>query len=223
MFRSVLRSLSPDHRPYPLRWMVVSGLAIGFASLPGLPVLEWHNSSIVTFVNSAAVAQRIRVEDIWQKIYQQLPDLPLENTYVNQETGDVSTNNTLVSRLIRYHIYSKGRSTNYRFDWKLTLADYLGMNERMEPATYPSGTSLKTNPIEGDRAAVRRLTRAQRDALVNALVSLFNPQVNQPQPTSPQPAASPSPVVTPSPQPSPTTNPRFPRQPQPGDADLLRP
>lgn len=171
-------------------------------------------------MNSPAVAQRIRVEDVWRQVYQEIPDLPMGNTYVNQETGKVSSDNTLVNRLIRYHVYIKGRSTSYRFDWKLTLADYLGSNERIDAETYPSGTSLKPNPMQGDMAAVRSLNRTQRAALVKVLVELFNPQANQ----SP-PLANPSPSlpVSPSPSPSPSANPRFPRQPQPGDANLLLP
>ncbi|MBF2002367.1 MAG: hypothetical protein IGS38_16795 [Synechococcales cyanobacterium M58_A2018_015] len=164
-----------------------------------------------------AYAQRFRIDEVGRQIQQQLPDIPLENEYVNRETGEVSPNNTLLTRLIRYHIYIKGRPVNYRLDWKLTLADYLGVNERMEPATYPSGDTLRTNPIEGDRAAIRSLTRAQREALVQALVSAFNPQAANPEPV-PQPSpAAPSPVPAMSPAP------RFPQEPQPGDANLLAP
>ncbi|XQQ07556.1 MAG: hypothetical protein EDM05_61185 [Leptolyngbya sp. IPPAS B-1204] len=186
--------------------LIRAGLLVCFAILPDLPPIH----------PPAAVAQRVRIEDIWQQVYQQIPDLPLENQYVNTETGEVSTNNTLISRLIRYHIYTKGRPTSYRLDWKLTLADYLDANERMEPATYPSGTALRTNPMEGDKAAIQSLNRAQRDALVNALVSLFNPNP-EPEPSSPPPSPAPSS----SPSPSPPS--RFPRQPQPGDAQLLQP
>ena len=64
-----------------------------------------------------------------QQIYAQLPDLPLENQYIDQETGDRDEANTLVRRLIVYHLLVKGRPPFYRLDWKLTLADYLGANE----------------------------------------------------------------------------------------------
>lgn len=197
--------------------LIAVGLAIALAALPN-PSLQTqrHAPAANLFYLKTATAQRLRVEDIWQQVYQQLPDLPLENQYVNDETGDVSTNNTLVSRLIRYHIYTKGRPTAYRLDWKLTLADYLGVNERMDANTYPSGTSLRTNPMTGDMAAIRNLTRTQRDALVNGLVSIFNPAVNDPVP-------EPGPSVTPSPNPQPSPVPRFPRLPQPGDAQLLQP
>ena len=163
-------------------------------------------------------AQAVRLEQIADQIYQQMPDLPLENEYVNAQTGRVSTNNTLVSRVIRYHIYAKGRPPNYRLDWKLTLADYLGVNERIEPKTYPSGASLRKNPMEGDITALNRLTLAQRTALVDLLAAGFTPQ------TAPEPAPQTTPQTTPQPAPQATPAPsRFPRQPQPGDAQLLRP
>lgn len=107
-----------------------------------------------------------------QQVYARLPDLPLENQYVNRE-GEASAS-TLVDRLVQYHIYTSGRSLNSRLDWKLTLADYLDANEWMQPGLYPGADSLRQNPIEGDRAAIKQLNRAQRDALVDALVSSFS-------------------------------------------------
>ncbi|QSJ21010.1 hypothetical protein JYQ62_29250 [Nostoc sp. UHCC 0702] len=121
-----------------------------------------------------AIAQRISPGEIWQQVYQQLPDLPKENQYISKETGKVAENNTLASRLIRYHIYVKERAPNYRLDWKLTLADYLGANEIMYDSTYPGNESLRENPIEGDHTAIARLTRPQRNALVQVLVNIFN-------------------------------------------------
>ena len=130
--------------------------------------------------------------------------MPLENDYVSQETGEVDTENTLISRLIRYHFYVKGRPPNFRFDWKLTLADYLGANDYLH-------NDLTENPMEGDRQAIQSLTRSQRETLVNRLVDIFSgdpdppsipkvPQRNNPRQSSPK-----TPVV-----------------PQPGDADLLK-
>ncbi|MDJ0735158.1 MAG: hypothetical protein QNJ47_14010 [Nostocaceae cyanobacterium] len=112
--------------------------------------------------------------DAWRQVYQQLPDLPKENQYISKETGKVAENNTLVSRIINYHVYGKGRPVNFRLDWKLTLADYLGANEIMYEFSYPGNDSLKKNPFEGDRAAIKRLTRKQRNALVQALVNTFS-------------------------------------------------
>ncbi|MEH2246447.1 hypothetical protein [Nostoc sp.] len=156
-----------------------------------------------------AYAQRITPSDVWQKVYQQLPDLPRENKYISKENGKVAENNTLVTRLIRYHIYTKGRAPIYRLDWKLTLADYLGANEIMYDTTYPGNDSLRENPIEGDRKAITRLTRSQRDALVQVLVNIFNPTSQNTQ--SPSPNTTPSPTKSTTPQP-----------PQRGGAELLK-
>lgn len=156
-----------------------------------------------------AYAQRITPSDVWQAVYQQLPDLPRENNYISKENGQVAENNTLVSRLITYHIYTKGRAPIYRLDWKLTLADYLGANEIMYDTTYPGHETLRENPIEGDRKAITRLTRSQRNALVQVLVNIFNP--------SSQNTPPPSSNTTPSPNTSTT-----PQPPQRGGAELLK-
>lgn len=125
---------------------------------------------------TAAPTRRYRIEEAWQKVYQQVPDLPRENQYVNRETGKVDPNNTLISRLIRYHYYVKGRPVNYRLDWKFTLADYLGINEPIEASSYPGASNLRQNPFERDRAIIQKLNRKQRDALVQALVNVFTNQ-----------------------------------------------
>ncbi|MEA5576945.1 hypothetical protein [Anabaena sp. UHCC 0451] len=121
-----------------------------------------------------AVAQRISPSDVWRLVYQQLPDLPKQNQYSSKDTGKVAENNTLASRLIRYHIYVKGRSPIYRLDWKLTLADYLDANETIYEASYPGNDSLKQNPLDGDRTTIKKLTRNQRNNLVQTLVDIFN-------------------------------------------------
>lgn len=126
-----------------------------------------------SFGTQPVLAQRIRIEGAWRKVYAKLPDLPLENQYVSRESGKVDPDNTLVSRLIRYHVYVKGRPPFYRLDWKMTLADYLGVNGAMDEAIYPSSDTLRKNPTEGDVAAINRLNRVQRDALVQALVDAF--------------------------------------------------
>lgn len=156
-----------------------------------------------------------RVRDAWRPVYQQLPDLPLENKYVNKETGKVDADNTLVDRLIRYHVYVKGRSPNHRLDWKLTLADYLGANEVMVETAYPGADSLRQIPMEGDRAAIARLSRKQRNALVQSLTSIFNS-------TSSGSATADTQMPQPSATPSPESRPGLP-QPKPGDAQLLLP
>jgi hypothetical protein len=151
---------------------------------------------------------RLRVQDAWSKVYQQVPDLPLENQYVNRETGKPDPNNTLVSRMVRYHQYVKGRPLVYRLDWKLTLGDYLGINEPILESSYPGFDNLRKNPMESDRAVISRLNRVQRNALVQALVNVFNPAASQP--------IAPS-VSRPQPVPSPTASP------QSGGARLLLP
>lgn len=137
--------------------------------------------------SSAAIAQSIvRSEGVWRTVYEQVPDFPRENQYISKETGKVASENTLAGRLIRYHLYVKGRPPIYRLDWKLTLAEYLGLTGALETSDYPSANQLKKNPAEGDVAAIRQLNRAQRDALVQALVNGFSPQFGRsPLPTPP--------------------------------------
>ncbi|XHX78907.1 MAG: hypothetical protein RBJ76_02940 [Stenomitos frigidus ULC029] len=126
---------------------------------------------------SPAIAQPVRPETAWQSVYERLPNFPKENQYVSKATGKVELDNTLVGRLIRYHLYVAGRSPSYRFDWKLTLADYLGLglNGGFDETSYPSRATLRTSPAEGDRAVINQLNRSQREALVQALVDAFSP------------------------------------------------
>ena len=161
------------------------------------------------------ITVKVRPSDVAPQVYKQLPNLPLENRYINQETGKVDSENTLLNRLIRYHIYVKGRPPIYRLDWKLTLADYLGANEFMQESRYPGSDILRGNPIEGDRAVISRLNRNQRDALVQVLVSIFNP--NSPSSTL-TPGAGTQPLGTPTHDARP-----MPSQPQPEGARLLKP
>ncbi|MEH2462960.1 hypothetical protein [Nostoc sp.] len=156
-----------------------------------------------------AMAQRITPGDVWQQVYQQLPNFPRENKYISKENGKVAENNTLVNRLIKYHIYTKGRAPIYRLDWKLTLADYLGANEIIYDASYPGNDSLRENPLEGDRKAITRLTRSQRDALVQVLVNIFNPTSQNT--LSPNSNTTANPTTSTTPQP-----------PQRGGAELLK-
>ncbi|MDY6783144.1 MAG: hypothetical protein SW833_11470 [Cyanobacteriota bacterium] len=160
-----------------------------------------------------AIAQFIQPEDVAPRLYQLLPDLPQRNQYISVETGEIAPDNSLATRLIRYHLYVKNRPFLYRFDWKITLADYLGINDPMPANAYPGATTLQENPVEADIAAIRSLNRKQREELVDALVSIFNPEAaSQPDSSTSQP----------SPQPTNSTPGLF-RLPSPGDADLLRP
>jgi hypothetical protein len=156
--------------------------------------------------------RQIRVQDAWKFVYERLPDLPTENNYVSKETGKVDPNNTLVGRLIRYHVFVKGRPPNFRFDWKLSLADYLGATpDYLVESVYPGGDVLRENPMERDRTAIQNLNRAQRDALVQALVDVFtgnSGNVRTPAGRGETEGRSNSPSIP---------------QPQPGDAKLLMP
>lgn len=192
------------HRQLPLMFLALTSVCLFLATdvrpdLIGTP---------------PATAQIFSAPDAWRKVYQLLPNFPKENQYVNRETGKVDENSTLASRLIRYHVFVKSRPPGYRLDWKLTLADYLGVNQYLVESQYPGATTLRQNPMESDRAAINKLTRKQRDELVNALASIFN--TNPPEAPAPKPVTSP-----PSPKP-PTLNNTKPALPQPGDAQLLR-
>lgn len=165
-----------------------------------------------------AAAQFSIPQDAWRRVYEQLPNLPLENQYVSKETGKIDENNTLISRFMRYHIFVKRRPSIYRLDWKLSLADYLGAHNYLVESQYPSGDTLRENPMESDRKAMEKLTRAERDALVNVLVSLFNP--NSTQQSAPSPRETPTPTPPPPTSDTPTTTPSLPK---PGDAQLLMP
>lgn len=159
----------------PLFWRFNSALIITLITV-GVIILGTASTSLLSI--SPAVAQRISPSDVWQLVYQQLPDLPKENQYISKETKKVAENNTLASRMIRYHIYVKGRSPLYRLDWKLTLADYLDANETMYELSYPGNDTLQQNPIESDRTVIAKLTRKQRNNLVQVLVDIFNPVQN---------------------------------------------
>lgn len=185
----LLQTLSRQKRTLSL---AITGLLVLSIVVTGVTVyLDLFNSQ-------PAFAQSFRIRNVGQQVYKQLPELPLENQYVNKETGEIDSDNTLVNRLISYHVYVKGRAPNYRLDWKLTLADYLGANEIMQEGLYPGNETLRENPIEGDRAAIKHLNRQQRDALVQTLVSIFNPNYSTPASKTPsQPSTTPSPVPQP--------------------------
>ena len=160
---------------------------------------------------SSVVAQSLRPNDVAAQVYQLIPELPLENEYVSQETQEVATNNTLISRFIRYHQYVKNRPVKFRLDWKFTIADYLEANEQISYERYPGSKTLTTHPLESDRAVIYNLSRSQRNQLINTLVSIYNPNT----------ASTPNPT-TESTTSSPNNSNNAPRLPQPGDADLLR-
>jgi hypothetical protein len=187
--------------PFDKRRMRRFGLIFGTLGLIGFLAVGTISSSYLQGVaaeNPTPAAPSRSTQDAWSKVYQQLPDLPLENQYVNRETGKVDPDNTLVRRMVRYHQYVKGRPLIYRLDWKLTLGDYLGINELMLESSYPGFDNLRKNPMEGDRSAISRLNRRQRNALVQALVNGFNPAASQPiAPSVSNPQPTPTPAALP--------------------------
>jgi len=171
---------------------------------------------------AAAQLPTINVIDTAQILYDRLPFLPLENEYVDED-GQSVPESTLLTRMLQYHTGVKQRQPFFRLDWKLTLADYLGVNETIQADTYPNSRTFRENPMDGDVAAVRQLSREQRAQLVDTVVLLLNPLASQ-QPSIPstQPSA---PTNRPAPPARPgmgTSNP-LPLEPQPGDAQLLLP
>jgi hypothetical protein len=189
----------------------------------------WRHGKIGLIVLCAAIvmtapvpAQSVRVGDAGLVVYQQLPELPQANQYIDRETKQVDANNTFVSRLISYHLYSKGRPAFLRLDWKHTMADYLGANEDIDPERYPTQKRLQTNPLEDDRAVLQKLTRAQRDQLIQVLIATLGTPAPTP---SVAPTPTPTPSVAPMPTPPPSTIPVRPTPrtaPQPGGAALLK-
>ena len=191
-----------------LSWVLESGELSLSALEPSL--LRTSESSSVQRVAQQSAPQ-VRVQDAWKLVYEKLPDFPIENNYISKETGKIDPTNTLVGRLIRYHVFVKGRPPNYRFDWKLSLADYLGATpDYLVESVYPGKDVLRSNPMEQDRAAIQRLNRAQRDALVQALVDVFTETSGRGRtPTAGERQQR-------------SNTPTIP-QPQPGDAKLLIP
>lgn len=168
-------------------------------------------------------SQRFRVYDVWQTVYERLPSLPLENQYIDAASGQPDTDNTLMNRLIRYHIFVKGRTTVYRLDWQMTLADYLGANDTIQDYRYPGSDTLTVSPLPGDVAAIAQLNRRQRNQLIDVLVSLFSAGLQDTVPpgsSGPGPGRPAAPTPRPAPAPAPTPTP--PVQVGPGSADLLR-
>ena len=192
-----------------LSWILESG-KLSLSALEPSVLLRAQSLSEVR-VAQEPQPQQLRVQDAWKLVYEKVPDFPIANNYISKETGKVDLNNTLVGRLIRYHVFVKGRPPNYRFDWKLSLADYLGVTpDYLVESVYPGNDVLRSNPIEGDRAAIQGLNRSQRDALVQALVDVFTGD------------SGPKRAPTTGGKPEGRNTPTIP-QPQPGDAKLLAP
>ncbi|MEA5535944.1 hypothetical protein [Crocosphaera sp. XPORK-15E] len=159
-------------------------------------------------------AQDLRPEQAAAIIYQKQPDLPKENQYKSVETGEIDPNHTLISRFIRYHRDFKRRSSLLGLDWKITLADYLGINQSIRENNYPGVSTLTTSPLEADIEAIRQLNRRQRQALVDELVKLYTPETPK---TTTETEGKPA-LENPA-----TPTPSTPGLSKPGDAQLLIP
>lgn len=186
---------------------------VTIACITGLLVLGMGLNITPSFNILPSFAQTARPQELAQQVYKKLPNLPLENKYISKDTGKIDPNSTLVSRLLQYHLYLKGRPPGYRLDWKLTLADYLGVNELIEETAYPGNATLRANPLERDRAVITRLNRKQRDDLVQTLSSLFNQNSRTPINNTSPGANSP---------PNPASQSNSPPPPRPGDAQKLK-
>lgn len=174
------------------------------------------SSQMMLLLSQPTLAQAgISPQKIADQVYQRLPNFPLENQYVRQSNNQVATDSTLVERLIQYHINVKGRSPLFRLDWKITLADYLGLNEFLRADSYPGKNFLKTNPMSGDRTAVQKLNRQQRADLIQAIVVAYTGEASQ--------VAAPLPALPPTPKPAPAPKPTLQPLPRSGDSQLLIP
>jgi hypothetical protein len=184
--------------------------------------LLFLGSLFILLFASPSVAQLSSPPDVAKFVYQRVPTLALENQYIRTETNKQAVESTLVSRLVQYHNSIKGRSPQYRLDWKITLADYLGLNEVIQPETYPGNAFLKKNPLESDRASIQKLTLSQRNALVQALADAFagSPTASGTSNTSATPTTSTSPKAKP--KPAPVYRPTFNPLAAPGSVDSLK-
>lgn len=197
------------------KFILIFMLALGVILGRGWQEVAQSQNSPNPNLPRTIVTQTVRIQMVSRSIYTQMPDFPTENQYLNRRTGVVDPEDTLVSRLIRYHVVTKNRPPMLRFDWRMTLADYLDANEPMIEDRYPGTDTLQPEPMRSDRAAISRLTPAQRTTLINLLVAAFTPVAIEPaQIIFPTPA----PTIVPTPTPTPSGL----QIPQPGDAQFLR-
>jgi hypothetical protein len=159
-------------------------------------------------------AQTLRPEEAAGIVYEKLSYLPRENQYIRKDTERIDPVQTLISRFIRYHRDLKRREPSISLDWKITLADYLGVNESMKKDRYPGSSTLQSNPLTPDVEAIRELNRYQRQELVDLLVSIYAPK--QKQLKLPRIQTESIPELF---KPTPTIGPSLSK---PGDADLLK-
>ncbi|WP_448533964.1 hypothetical protein [Parathermosynechococcus lividus] len=200
------------------RWFhFLAGLGLGWL----LVSLWFGGPSVRSQPAPAATGAQLLINprQVAEALYPELPDFPKENNYIRQDNRRPAPESTLLERFIVYHTTVKGRSPLSRFDWLISLADYLGVNDFLRPETYPGRTYLTTNPMEQDVAAIRQLNRQQRQALVNTLTAFYARQAGLPT-TTPQ---LPQTEVLPQPVPRNSSGSVLPPIPQPGGATLLTP
>jgi hypothetical protein len=172
--------------------------------------------TVQSLIPAASLAQLDSPGDLSQAVYKKLPSFPLENQYIRTQTNKPATESTLVSRLVQYHSV-KGRSPLYRLDWKITLADYLGVNDFLRPEVYPGNAFLKTSPLDRDRKVIQALNQSQRNTLISALVDGATGQDSSA--SVAEPAAPAQPKAAPEAPYKPTLAPL----PAKGSSDLLKP
>ena len=157
----------------PLRLSLIGLISFGLTLI--VQVMPGQSPALMAQTTLPTGGYTILVEAAAQQVYEIMPELPRANTYKRQEDGEVDPENTLVSRLIRYHRDIKRRPTRYRFDWKLTLADYLGLNEDMRQEHYPGFSTLQSSPLDADKDLIDQLSRRERLTLVNTLAKIYSP------------------------------------------------
>lgn len=166
-------------------------------------------------------AQLREIPRITEAVYAAMPNLPRLDQFRTGSGESLET--SFVRRVLLYHMRSEGRSLRSRLDWKLTFADYLGINLTMFAQQYPGADQFTENPYNADLEALRALSRAEReqllailleavefDGIVNSLdVATIDPTLRSPLAPleSDTPVATPPPVI---------------ELPSGGGADLLR-
>jgi hypothetical protein len=188
-------------------------LKFGFLGVLVATVVMLHAGQFWLPTAPAAAQQPyVSPESIATQFYQRVPNFPKLDQYKVSDPK-VPNSSTLVERFVQYHTSVKGRSPLFRFDWKISLADYLGLNDFIDGRTYPGKSYLAINPMQDDRAALRQLTRPQRELLVQTLMNIFTRDsraVSPAEPATPAPTASPTAV-----QPDPAVSERGKLQPLP--------
>ncbi len=188
--------------------------------------LSWFVGLVVawqlTLVLPLPVQAQLReIPRITETVYAAMPNLPRLDQFRTSSGESLET--SFVRRLLLYHMRSEGRSLQSRLDWKLTFADYLGINVTMFAQQYPGADQFSENPYNADLDALRALSRAEREQLLAILLEAveFNGIVNSLDVASIDPDL-PSPFAVLEPDTPVATPPAVIELPAGGGADLLR-